>query len=526
MTASQEVGDSLDIVAWLESGAPLGAEGPVERIDTHAARIFLAGDRAWKIKRPVRLDYLDFSTATARGNALREELRLNRRTAPALYVAVHAITCADGKLALDGPGETIDWALEMRRFPDDALLACRVDMGTVEEPLLRQLADVIVDFHAGAEIGPPTGGAERIRQVIAGNAASMAAFGDVLDPALAAELSQRQRALVARHADLLDARARTGRVRHVHGDLHLGNIAVVDGVPIPFDCLEFDAALATIDVLYDLAFLLMDLWARGLRREANILFNRYLDRSACDEAGTALLPLFMSMRATIRAHVAAARAHVAQDASAPAEARDYLDLAIRLIEPVPARLVAVGGLSGTGKSTLARAIGGLLGQAPGARILRSDVLRKRRAGVPIESALSPGAYTVEASAAVYAELGDWSGNAIAAGWTVVADAVFGSAAERAAIERVAESVGVPFSGLWLFLAEADRIRRVASRGPDASDATAVVARQQSETIRAPISGWINLSAAGDPDHLEREAIRRIGTASHIAVRSRYLPNLG
>lgn len=501
---------NADVPAWLESGEPFGVSGPVPRIETHAAMVFLAGDRAWKIKRPVDLGYLDFSTAQARRHVLREELRLNRRTAPDLYLAVHAITRAAGRLALDGTGEAIDWVLEMRRFPDDALLERRADAGALDEPLLRRLADAIVDFHANAETGARQGGAERVRRVIAGNAPSMAACPSIIAPAIAENLRRRQEALLAHHVALLDARAAAGRVRRVHGDLHLGNIALIDGVPTPFDCLEFDADLATIDVLYDLAFLLMDLWVRGMRREANLVFNRYIDRSAADEDGIALLPLFMSMRATIRAHVMAVQAGLGRHADAEAQARRYLALAEALIEPVPARLVAIGGLSGTGKSTLARALGGLLGQPPGARIVRSDVLRKRLANVPMETVLDPDHYTVQASQAVYAELGRLAGKALAAGQAVVADAVFGAAAERVAIEQTARAAGVSFHGLWLFLPESDRIRRIADRGPDASDATAAVARWQSKTVGAPDGGWTSVSAAGSLDVLERAVIRLLG----------------
>jgi len=491
-----------DVAAWLESGAPFGCDGPVRRIDTHAASIFLAGDRAWKIKRPVRFGYLDFSTAQARHDVLQEECRLNRRTAPDLYIAVHAISLQDGKLALDGPGEAVDWVLEMRRFPDDALLDCQARHGGLTDAALMQLADGIVDFHMEAQVAGREAGADRMRRVIQGNAASLQAYPAIVGPAAAEKLIARQLDLLAQHAALLDERARTGRVRRVHGDLHLGNIAMIDGVPTPFDCLEFDAELATTDVLYDLAFLLMDLWARGLHHEANIVFNRYVDRSALDEDGIGLLPLFMSVRATIRAHVRAARAQMADDPAAIGEARDYLDLAARLIDPVAAQLVAIGGLSGTGKSTLARAIGGLLGHPPGARILRSDVLRKRLANMPIETALPPDAYTSQASRSVYAELGRLAGHAIGAGQGVVADAVFGSAEERDAVERIARTADIPFHGFWLVLPEADRIRRITGRGPDASDATAAVARAQSQTIHAPEKGWKLLQAHGDVERMK------------------------
>lgn len=497
---------TVDVAGWLESGAPFGGAGPVRRIDTHAASIFLCGDRAWKIKRPVRLGYLDFSTARARHDVLQAECRLNRRTAPDLYIAVHAITLRDGALALDGPGEAIDWVLEMRRFPDDALLDHRARHGGLRDATLMQLAGRLADFHRHADIGGREGGAERMRRVVQGNAASLETCPAILAPAKVDRLIAHQMDLLDRHAALLDDRARDGRVRRVHGDLHLGNIAMIDDVPTPFDCLEFDAELATTDVLYDLAFLLMDLWARDLRHEANIVFNRYMDLSPADEAGIGLLPLFMSVRATIRAHVRATRAQMAEDRGAAAEARDYLDRAARLIEPVPPLLIAIGGLSGTGKSTLARAVGGLFGGPPGARILRSDVLRKRLAGVPIETALPPGHYTKAASAAVYAELGRLALQGIGTGQSVLADAVFGTPAERTAIRQAAARAGVPFQGCWLALPEGDRIRRIAGRGPDASDATEAVARAQSRAIHSPRRDWQILSARDDVDRLRREML--------------------
>lgn len=486
-----------DVVAFLCRGDAFGS--PPKRIDTHAASIFLAGDRAWKLKRAIRFGYLDFSTADKRHTALAAELELNRRTAPALYKALHRVTRApgDGRLAIDGPGDTIDWLLEMHRFPDDALLADRLDHGPLDEHLLMRLADRVHAFHAIADVAADAPGAIAFRQVVEGNIASMAAFPQILDPEQVACLCSRQRQLVDDLASLLDARAKAGRIRHAHGDLHLANIALIDGEPTPFDCLEFSPELATIDVLYDLAFLLMDLWHRDLRYEANIIFNRYLDLSLQDEAGVVLMPLFLSVRATIRAHVLAAQCKRAVDGLALAQdARAYLDLALALLLPTAAKLVAIGGLSGSGKSSLARRLACDLGPAPGARIVRSDVLRKQMAGVPLETRLPERAYSAEASSKVYNAMDRTALTLLGSGHAVIADAVFARRSERDGIEQVARQANVAFVGLWLDAALQSRIDRVDAREADASDADAGVARAQSRIEIGALGQWRRIDADG------------------------------
>ncbi|AOH83143.1 aminoglycoside phosphotransferase [Sphingomonas panacis] len=499
----------VDVAAWLARGGPFGATARVEIVETHAATIYLSGDRAWKLKRAVAFGYLDFTTPERRRAALDAELHLNRRTAPSLYLNLHSITVEkDGTLALDGRGAAIDWLLEMRRFPDEALLAKMVGRMTLDDALLMRLADAVVAFHATAGIAPGQDGAERIRRVVDGNTASMAEYPDTLDPQTATALTDRLKAWIARHSRLLDARARAGRIRHCHGDLHLANIVLLDGVPTPFDCLEFDAELATIDVLYDLAFLLMDFWARGLRREAGIVANRYLDLSAADESGIALVPFYMSVRASIRAHVLAAQAARTGAADDFDQARRYLALARDMLVAVPPRLVAIGGLSGSGKSTLARSVGGEIGVAPGARVLRSDVVRKRLAGVGPEQRLDPAQYTEESSRLVYAELRRLAGEALGAGQSVIVDAVFSDPAEREAIADVAALCGVGFHGFWLDVPEAERVRRIEARGPDASDANGDVARRQS-TLPVVSGGWIVLAAGQDLPSLHRALERHL-----------------
>lgn len=509
-----DVPSGSDVNAWLASGLAFGRPTRPRQIDTHAASVFLQGDRAWKLKKPVRLGYLDFSTPARRHDALEAELRLNRRSAPALYIALHKIARDNaGGLLLDGPGDAIDWLLEMRRFPDDALLADVVEHGGLSDQVLVGLADDLVALHDASAISRDDPGAERFRTVAEGNARRLACYPTLFEPERVHRLTDRIAELIRRHAPLMDQRAARGRVRRGHGDLHLGNLAMIGGKAVAFDCLEFDEALATSDVLYDIAFLLMDLWTRGLGREANLVLNRYLDRSPFDEDGFALLPLFMSARATIRAHVLATLAGQPGHAEAGDRAAIYLEAAERLLDHRSTMLVAIGGLSGSGKSTVARAVAADIGCPPGARILRSDVLRKRSAGVAPETALDASTYTRSASEAVYAELLRLAAAGVAGGGAVIADAVFGLKSEKAAIAAVAAGAGCSFHGFWLDLDDDSRVERISSRGKDASDATATVALRQSADPAMGGHDWTRLAAARPIELIRRDllgAIQAIG----------------
>lgn len=422
---------------------------------------------------------------------------LNRRTAPDLYLAVRPVRRkSDGVLDFGDQGEPVDWLLEMRRFPDDALLDQIVAHGGLMEGLVLRLSDKIKSFHDNAKQNRSGSGHERIKTVIAGNQASMAVLNKILPPNSVGPLIRRQQALLEQHAQLLDTRASAGRVRHVHGDLHLANIAVVDEEPVLFDCLEFSAALATIDVLYDLAFLLMDLWGKGCRVKANMLLNRYLDISPQDENAVVLLPLFLSIRAVIRAHTVAAQANGDPASALSKQAKQYLKLAHELLVPVPPRLVAIGGLSGTGKSTVARFVAHGVGSAPGARVFRSDVLRKRLAGLPPETPLPRDAYSASANTMVYAELERLAQLALNEGRSLVVDAVYARPEERRAIVRIAIKEDVPFVGIWLDAPPAVSKARIAARVNDASDADATVANLQAHYDLEPMD-WARVSAAGD-----------------------------
>lgn len=497
--------DQRATIAFLLHPESYGSAGPVMRIDTHAAMIFLAGDRAYKLKRAVRYSYLDFSTATKRKAVCDAELRLNSRTAPDLYLEVRSVNrLPDGSLGF-GEGEPIDWLVVMRRFDADCLLEAVAERGALNSALVRDLADNIASFHDRAEAVRVSDGAARVRKVIDGNRESMAALeSKALSREASAELHGQSVATLERVAALLDRRAASGHVRHCHGDLHLANICLWQGKPTLFDCLEFDVQLATTDVLHDLAFLLMDLWERGLCVQASLLFNRYLDmREEAD--GVAALPLFLSMRAAVRAHVSATAAGQAKDEAKRSKklqaARDYLSAALSFLVRRPPRLIAIGGLSGTGKSTLAGGLAPWTGSAPGARWLRTDVLRKRLAGVEPEADLPAEAYTPERVARVYRRLMEDARTMLAIGQPVIVDGVFADPVERAQIAAVAKEAGTPFTGLWLEAPRQILFDRVTDRSGDASDADKSVVKRQLEYRLGDLMPWHRLDASGSPDNV-------------------------
>ncbi len=478
-TASQQAA----VVALLSRPETFGpGVRRVERIDTHISQVFLAGDGAWKLKRAVVLPFLDFSTAERRRLACEAELRLNRRTAPELYREVVPVTDeGGGRLALAGKGEPVDWLVAMARFPQSALLDHLVAAGRLTSALAKGLAEQIASFHTEAEIRTDLGGTDGMRRILDTNLRSFAGeTPGVFTEAAVARMDERMRAALAALGSLLETRRREGRVRHCHGDLHLGNICLFEGKPLLFDAIEFNEDFACIDVFYDLAFLLMDLDHRGRRDLANRVLNRYLECTG-DFDGLPPLPLFLALRAAVRAVVSAQHAHfgpAAVRAERRAVARRLLEESSAFLDPVAPRLVAVGGLSGTGKSRLARALAPLFGAAPGAVVLRTDVLRKRLVGVSPETRLPEDAYTVEMSRRTYAAMLDIARRAMAAGFSVIADAVFARPDERQAIEEIARARGASFAGLWLEAKPSVARRRIETRSSNASDATPAVLRRQ------------------------------------------------
>lgn len=490
-----------------------GAEW-IELVSTHISIVLLIGSRALKLKRAVKLAYVDLSTPERRLAMCEQELMLNRRTAPGFYHAVHRITRErTGELALNGQGELVDAVLEMERFNDAFLFDRMAQRKRLTPPDIAELAGAIARFHRAAPVSSDGEGAKRLARVLAINERAFA-DADILARSEIEPIITGCREALARHAVLLDQRAREGKVRRGHGDLHLRNICLFKGKPLLFDCLEFDEDLATVDVLYDLAFVLMDLWHRNLEVLANLLFNRYLD-AVDDERGIRLLPFFMAVRAAVRAHV------VAVDSGRSVsdrltEARGYLDLCRRLLRSRPPVLVAVGGYSGSGKSTLAAKLAPLLGPPPGARIAATDRIRKKLYGVPAETRLPVDAYDADVSARTYAAMMQAAEVTSSQSHAAVADAVFDRRIERERIGEVARRAGVPFCGLWLQAPKDALVQRVMERRGDPSDATPSVVIDQIARHGAATE-WTRISAQENIDIVAAAALAAIGLQAGAAA---------
>lgn len=483
--------------AFLEG---LGGRPPVE---THISAVFVGQETAWKLKKAVALPFLDFTAPDRRRHFVLHEFALNHGMAPELYRTVRGIARApDGSLrfcAAEAP-EAIEWVLEMAAIPAGDFLDSVTLRGGLTPDLCRALGDLTARLHQSAPIRQVPDAARRMGKLIDDMAENAPGAG--LEGSAAAQWQEAMRTQLRAQAALLETRAREGRVRRLHGDLHLGNLCLWRGAVLPFDALEFDEDLATIDTGYDLAFLLMDLDLRAGRAAANAVFNRYL--ALCgDLAVLKLLPLFLSQRAMIRAYVYALQND--------ARRQTYFCAALAYLRPAPSPLIAIGGLQGTGKSTLARALAPVIGPAPGALVLRSDELRKRLNHVAPEIRLPSDAYNQAANAELNAALAREAAAAASSLHGVMVDASFLSAPLRVAMEDVARQAGRPFLGLWLEAKLAVLEDRLARRRNDASDAGPEVLRQAALADPGPLT-WRRLDAT-DQARLQDQALELIRTLS-------------
>jgi aminoglycoside phosphotransferase family enzyme/predicted kinase len=449
-------------------------EGADQVIETSCATVVLKGNRAYKIKKSVDYGFLDFTSAEKRRAALLRELRYNQRMAADIYLGVEEI------------GD--ESVLVMRRFDTSGVLgeqSAETPGWTPDLDLMHELGRLVARFHAGSEVCRDAEHANNIKYVIDSNSRNIAVFRDQLGAEAVDAYDAAIRAAYEAVRDTVLKRFDDGHVRHCHGDLHLGNILIENDKPVLFDCIEFNERLSQIDVLYDLAFLLMDLWVRGHDAAANRILNAWLEQAARLEddarglyAGLELLPLYMSVRAGVRCHVNAnygGEAHYGMD-----KARQYLEAAHRFLDDMPTHLTAIGGLSGSGKSTRARQVASAMGRPPGAVILRSDEIRKRLWACPEYERLPREAYTVDENHRVYAQMLDLAEATLSAGQAVILDATFREAAWRDKAGHLAAACHAPFDGVWLTASSDLRRLRVESRVKDVSDATGDVAAAQQE----------------------------------------------
>jgi aminoglycoside phosphotransferase family enzyme/predicted kinase len=516
--------DQSKTIAFLTRALARETGAPVECKETHVSLIFMAGDLVFKLKRAVKFPYLDFSTTALREKACRAEIALNARAAPRLYLGVRAITReGENDLAFDGPGEPVDFIVAMRRFNEADLFDAMARDNRLERAHVEALAETLAQFHAGAERSPGAEGAGAMEHLLDLNDRSFEGC-PLFAPPDVARLEQKFRDELARLAPLLGARAKNGFVRLCHGDLYLRNICLFEGRPTLFDCIEFDETLARIDVLYDVAFTLMDLWMRGRRDLANLLYNRYAsaffrtltDMPAKVRDGYATLPFFMALRAAIRAHIEGGQAlsgHGGCARTHEEEARAYFALAENLLARRPKMLIVIGGLSGSGKSTLAAKIASEIGPAPGARTLNSDRTRKAMHKLPPSESLPPEAYAINITSAVYLRLLSRTLDALNQGRAVVIDAVYSAKDERDAVEKLAREARAPFLGIWLEADPEVLRQRVRERPKGPSDADVAVLEAQ---LRRPVGEilWARLDSS-QPDLPERAlALARAVFAEH------------
>ncbi len=541
-------GEEMTRQPWIAHLAAAGVldSHPPQRIETHISVIFLTSNRAFKLKKAVRLPFLDYATLAQRARMALREFWINRFFAPPLYRGLRPVlaipaakgsTCyrigplaaplppADFEAALarledrrvvaqilhvsPEEGRPVDWLVEMRRFPEEARWDRRAGRGELAPEDAAALADIIAANHAAAP---------RHRERPA-SATLIRALDDVIHT-----LRQqghgpwRQEARLVRHHDrlrkaleavspLLEARRRHGFQRRCHGDMHLANICTLDDRPWPFDAIEFSDDIGIIDCAYDLAFPVMDMLVRGVRQEAWTLFNRALEASG-DITALRLWPVLMAMRATIRAMAEWGAGHP----RAAESYRHFAESVLARVESRPARRplwLAIGGLSGSGKSALARALGPQLEPLPGALWLRSDGIRKRLFNRRPEERLPPDAYTPFWHRRCYRRLLARARAAARAGWPAILDATWFHGGIRAELAAEAARCGVRLHTFWLH-APAEVLReRVMGRAGDASDADAAVLERQLAGYEEPPAGWTVLDATRAPAALVRAVIRSI-----------------
>jgi len=470
------------------SAFPDGGEA-VHHIETHISHVYLVGDYAYKLKKQVDFGFVDFSTRQKRQLACDDELRLNRRLAPDWYIDVVPVCLDDGQYFIRpqgcGHGQRTESAVRMRRLPAEGLLDRLATKGRLPVELMDDIARQIATFHARANHGPEMAGfgtPEAIAKPAIQNFEQTKPFiGRVFDAGQHRRLHEATIKFLGEHRPQFEIRQAGGHIVDGHGDLHLRNMCRAGDQVVIFDCIEFNPALRAGDAISDIAFLTMDLDHRGLTGHRNRFLNEYLEQGG-DYQGLALLDYYQAYRACVRAKVSSLE--LDQDPGLADEANAYFGLAERYFAPSHPGLLMTCGLSGSGKSTVARQ----LAEITGSVVVRSDAVRKRLAGTPLRSRGDASIYTPAMTTRTYSRLRDHARDVITSGRWVILDAVHGLKPERAAAAEVAHRLGVPFGIVYCEAPPAELRARLARRvaaGPDVSDADVAVLERQTGFFEKP-----------------------------------------
>jgi aminoglycoside phosphotransferase family enzyme/predicted kinase len=484
---------SLLIKALSEACAYQHEIADISIVETHISWVLLTGQFAYKIKKPVNFGFLDFSTLKKRQFSCQEELRLNRRLAPDIYLDVVPITGTSDQPRMDGAGEAIEYAVKMTQFPAGLTLSELAECKRLTSGEIDQITGIVADFHetiAKADEASPYGSSECIKHWFVEN------FEHIRPLLTDDKLKQQLEAIQVwgdleydRKTALMQSRKQQGYVRECHGDLHLSNMTLINGKVTLFDCIEFNPKLRWIDVISEVAFVVIDLLHFGYDYYAYRLLNHYLQHTG-DYRGVALLRYYLVYRALVCAKVSLLRqAQQPADAvgnQAPLKYIKFANLAERFTKPEPVTLIITHGYSGSGKSTIA----GRLAEKTGALQIRSDVERKRLFGYKAQehtgSELDSGLYTQESSLKTYRHLADCAKTVIEAGFSAIIDAAFLKAAQRDLFRKLADESGASILIVDFQASDEELSRRIRQRQNDASEATIDVLRHQQQTAQ-PLS---------------------------------------
>lgn len=461
---------------------PHSVQAPIQLLQTHISYVLLTGEFAYKVKKPVNFGFLDFSTLEKRKQFCDEELRLNQRGAAELYLEVVPVTQNQESFVLKGAGEPVEFVVKMRQFPQETLLSTMADHGELTAQLLMVLAKTLAEFHRTAPTNDDIlrfGEVATVRQAFDENYSQTVNYiGIAQTQTQFDETKAYTDQCFAERETLFQDRIQNKKIRECHGDLHLRNICYWNHKILLFDCIEFNEAFRFVDVMYDVAFVVMDLETRDRTDLSNLFLNSYLEETG-DWEGLQVLPLYLSRQAYVRAKVTSflldeLNIPDAVKQESQETARHYYQLAWQYTQPKSGKLLLMSGLSGSGKSTTARQIA----QASGAIHIRSDAVRKHLAGISIhqrgdaEGEYGSGVYTPEMTQRTYDRLLELGVLLARQGFTVILDAKYDRQTLRQAVMDAAQRANLPLQIVQCTAPESVLRDRLQQRTGDIADATA------------------------------------------------------